>query len=138
MRKYVVYCAALALVVVFAAACGKQGSTDAAALASSSSSSSSSSAPAPLPADVPIYPGSTAQMTATDAQGTLATFASSAMSQDVLDYYKAQLPGEGWTLGAETASGAQLTLQASKGMRTLDLVVLGSLTPTQIVLNLEG
>ncbi len=136
MRKYVIPCAVLALVVTGATACGKGGSSGSGAAVSSSSSSSSQ--PAPLPADVPIYPAASAQMTATDPTGTLATFASNATSQDVLAYYKAQLPADGWTLGAETQSGAQLTLQASKGTRTLDLAILGALTPTQIVLNLEG
>jgi hypothetical protein len=135
MRKYIVPCAALATVVALTAACGKGGGSSG---TSSTSSTSSPAQPAPLPADVPIYPGSSAQLTATDPSGTLATFASSAAPQDVLAYYKAQLPGEGWTLGAETQSGSQLTLAASKGTRTLDLAILGALTPTQIVLNLEG
>lgn len=78
--------------------------------------------PSDFPEDLPRYPGATATASlAAGAQGTFVAFSTEHDQRVVVDYYKKELPGMGWTIENQASVGGQDLLSAAKGRRRASL-----------------
>ncbi|HHS97201.1 MAG TPA: hypothetical protein ENK08_04790 [Chloroflexi bacterium] len=90
-------------------------------------------APTGLPEDVPAYPN--AQDTA--VMGGMITFSTPDEASVVAQFYKDQMPTEGWTLSDETDLGGMVSQTWTKEGRTLNLMISPGDEGTSVMIMLE-
>lgn len=100
--------------------------------------------PADWPADVPAYAGATVAYAAS-VEGAAAGNAGSALMlttedgvQTVSDHYRRVLAENGWTFSTTMQSGGTAILGATKGDRTLSMLIAEAEGRTSITIGLEG
>ncbi|MBC7226470.1 MAG: hypothetical protein H5T61_04475 [Thermoflexales bacterium] len=71
------------------------------------------------PEDIPIYPGATDQT----IMGTLIMFSSADPVEDVAEFYRNEMPGQGWTAGEESTLGNVVMQEWTKGDRKASLMI---------------
>lgn len=77
------------------------------------------SLPADFPKDIPVYTGATVIAGATGAMGKGASFSTADAADKVAEFYKAELPKQGWADVKSMAAGPATTVTASKDKRML-------------------
>lgn len=77
--------------------------------------------PVDWPKDVPVYPGSTVQMSGAAAQGLGAIFLINEEMSKVVAYYKEQLAASGWKIEIAADLGDGTVIGASKETRQLSM-----------------
>jgi len=81
--------------------------------------------PADFPKDIPVYAGATVVGGATaGAMGKGASFSTADDAAKVSDYYKAELPKQGWTDVKMMAAGPTSNVTASKDKRMLAISIM--------------
>lgn len=73
-----------------------------------------------VPEDIPIYPGATDQT----IMGTLIMFSSADPVADVAEFYRNEMPRQGWTAGEEGTMGNMVTQEWTKGNRKASLTIV--------------
>lgn len=79
------------------------------------------SLPADFPKDIPVYTGATVVAGATGAMGKGASFSTADGADKVAEYYKAELPKQGWADVKSVAAGPATAITASKEKRMLSI-----------------
>jgi len=83
--------------------------------------------PEQFPKDVPIFPGSTPMaFLFSPGEGIIVTFKSVEEQQDIFDFYRDKLKGDGWEIVKNPELGRQLAFDAIKGDRRVSVVVAGT------------
>lgn len=72
-----------------------------------------------VPEDIPIYPGATDQAIMDD----LIMFSSADPVADVAEFYRNEMPRQGWTAGEESTLGNMVTQEWTKGNRKASLMI---------------
>lgn len=72
-----------------------------------------------VPEDIPIYPGATDQA----IMGALIMFSSADTVEQVAEFYRTQMPAQGWTAGEESTLGNMITQEWTKGDRKAGLMI---------------
>lgn len=72
-----------------------------------------------VPEDIPIYPGATDQV----IMGALITFSSADPVENVAEFYRQEMPRQGWTAGEEGILGNIVTQEWIKGDRKASLMI---------------
>jgi hypothetical protein len=72
-----------------------------------------------VPEDIPVYPGATDQA----IMGALIMFSSADAVEDVAEFYRTQMPAQGWTAGEESTLGNMVTQEWTKGDRKASLMI---------------
>lgn len=88
----------------------------------------SNSLPDDWPEDAPIYAGSKVQFSgaanpATGKPGAAAVLITTSPASDVLSFYKVELKDKGWTITTTMESQGTTIIGATKGARTLSLMI---------------
>jgi len=73
-----------------------------------------------VPEDIPVYPGATDQT----IMGALIMFSSADPVEDVAEFYRTQMPAQGWTAGEESTLGNMVTQEWTKGNRKASLMIV--------------
>jgi len=73
-----------------------------------------------VPEDIPVYPGATDQT----IMGALIMFSSADAVEDVAEFYRTQMPAQGWTAGEESILGNMVTQEWTKGNRKASLMIV--------------
>lgn len=73
-----------------------------------------------VPEDIPVYPGATDQT----IMGALITFSSGDPVADVAEFYRNEMPRQGWTAGEESTLGNMVTQEWTKGNRKASLMIV--------------
>ena len=90
------------------------------------------SMPENWPSDAPQnYAGATIQYSGnsnpqTGKAGAAVVYTANASAQAVVDYYKAQLTSNGWTIGGSANTGGTTILSATKAGRTFGVYIIGT------------
>jgi hypothetical protein len=84
-----------------------------------------------LPADIPLPPNTKVEL----AIGEIYTLRSTDSSKDVADFYRSQLPNNGWTLGEDNTIGEMVTLHFTKDTRSLDIIINSDNGSTTIMIS---
>lgn len=72
-----------------------------------------------VPEDIPLYPGATDQT----IMGNLIMFSSADPVEDVAEFYRNEMPGQGWTEGQESTLGNIVSQEWTKGDRKASLMI---------------
>lgn len=71
------------------------------------------------PEDIPIYPGATSQ----SLMGNTIMFSSTDPVEKVAEFYRAEMPRQGWAAGEENAMGSIVLQEWTKGDRQVSLMI---------------
>ncbi|MBE0573625.1 hypothetical protein IH575_01845 [Candidatus Dojkabacteria bacterium] len=91
--------------------------------------------PSTFPSDVPIYTGATATWSTADGAETSVTFTASAKASEIINFYKAQMPNNGYTLDGEFNFLAQV-LNFKKGSTEVVVSVIGDESSSESILTI--
>ena len=93
--------------------------------------------PADFPRDLPTYPGSApAGSMSIPGAGQFITFTSDDGTDEVIGFFRKQLPGKGWRIESESASPPSIV--AAKGGRKAYIRVVREGQITEIAISVEG
>ena len=96
--------------------------------------------PNDFPSDIPLYPAST-PMASLDAgdHGRVLALTTSEAPEDVFEFYRTELPKQGWSIENEAAFGEQYVLGVAKETRTASVTIAvgGGQTRVAIALTAE-
>ena len=102
----------------------------------------SASLPENWPEDVSVYPEGKVTYSAvmnpsTGDSGMAFVITTNDSVEDVTDYYKDQLPADGWTMEAAMEAGTMVVLGGSKGERKVSLMITGSEDQTSVTVSVQ-
>ena len=95
--------------------------------------------PDSLPADVPVPPDSEPKHALfIPGQDGLATFTSETPRADLVTYFKQEFPNQGWSIDSTSPGSDRVTITATKGGRTANVMITTSASGSEIAIRLQG
>ncbi len=95
--------------------------------------------PKGLPSDLPVPPNSEPKHSLfIPGQDGLATFTSQTSRADLVTYFKQEFPNQGWSVDNTTPGSDRVTITATKGGRTANVMIKTGASGSEIAIRLQG